>query len=61
LTLIGEVHAFPGHSLNKGTGQKKIVLSKIWGVWISNDAEFNVVFKNIIIRDQMRLKKVIAG
>jgi hypothetical protein len=38
-------HAFLGHALYKGP--KFLFSLKIWGVWVSRDAEFNVDFKNI--------------
>jgi hypothetical protein len=42
LNFIGKAMAFPGHALYI---RVQIFFFKIWGLWISKDAEFNVDFK----------------
>jgi hypothetical protein len=42
--LYRKGHAFPGHALYRG---QTLFFLKIWGLWVTNDAEFDVDFKNI--------------
>jgi hypothetical protein len=42
--LLRKGHDFPGQALYKGP---KIVFFKIAGLWVSNDADFNLDLKNI--------------
>jgi hypothetical protein len=48
------VHAFPGQELYKGPN----FFFKIWGLWVSKDADFNEISKilNLPYSDKMHLK-----